>query len=164
MAPQAPCPAHTLPSEAQCPEGFSTLCPTIPAAPTPSDQDQILKTALLSQRWEGTRRPCISTHRAGIPTLGRCPQHGHGHATCVGSPAGSRAVAAILLLPTLSSSSRLLGWQPGTEPPHSSGKAGFPCAPGRQRGGEGKMEPFPLWNCSKSKGELPSPLGCAQGR
>lgn len=48
--------------------------------------------------------------------------------------------------------------------PRGSGKAGFPCAPGKLRGGEGKMELFPLCDCSKGKGELPSPLGHAQGR
>lgn len=117
MAPQAACPAHTLPSEAQCPSGLGTLCPPS-AAPTPSNRDQFLKTERYYLRgrrdYPRGRRVPPSAHAdrahslgpasvpAGephIPTLGRCPQHGHGppapcgvtskHQSCGSNPAPS---------------------------------------------------------------------------
>lgn len=154
--------------------------PSIPAAPTPSNPDQFLKTEHSYPRGRrgyprGRREPpsahsvwaqnlgpaSVPAGKSHLPTVGRCPQHGHGH---LGSPGSPRAVAAILLLPTLSPSSGSWAGSRARSHPHGSGKAGFPCAPGKQGGGGGKMESFPLWDCSKSKGELPSPLGHTQGR
>lgn len=153
VAPQAACPAHTLPSEAQCPRGLSTLCPqspAIPAAPTPSNRDQFLKTEHYYPR--GRRVP-PSAHTgqahslrtasvpAGKPHIPTLTQRGRGHPTCVGSPPGL-GQQSCSFPPRVHPAASWAGSRARSHP-HSSGKAGFPCAPGKQRGGEGKMEPFP---------------------
>lgn len=151
VAPQAACPAHTLPTEAQCPSGLSTLCPPS-AAPTPSNRDQFLKTEHYYLR--GRRvPPSAHTGRArslgpasfllgsltsplwaGVPSMATVTR------PRVGSPASTRAVAAILPLPTQSPSSRLLGWEPGMEPPPRLWKSRFSLCPweaARWRGEDG---------------------------
>lgn len=154
---------------------LSTLCPhspAIPAVPTPTNRDQFLKTEHCYPR--GRRVPPSAhtgwAHSLGaasgkphMPTLGRCPQHGRGHLTRVGSPQAPGLWQQSCSFPPRVHPAASWAGSRAQSHPHSSGKAGFPCAPGKQRGGEGKMEPFPWWNCSKSKGRAAQPLGTCTG-
>lgn len=89
---------------------------------TASDLPPFLLGSLTSPLW------------AGVPSMATVPR------PRVGSPASTRAVAAIRPLPTPSPSSRLLGWEPGMEPPPRFWKSRFSLCPweaARWRGEDG---------------------------
>lgn len=98
-----------------------------------------------------------STLWAGVPSMDSVTW------PCVGSPASTRAVAAILLLATLSPSSQLLGWQTGMEPPPRLWKSRFSLCPWEAPRWRGEDGAFPFVGLLQGQGRAAQPFGTCTG-